>query len=100
MKRLLALVLLAASGCVSDKAFVADSAAERIYREDKYERECVEKAGPPSCQIVQENLNLLEHHEGGIPKGLIPVANEVQKLGTLPADEKKEIREALKKTRL
>lgn len=104
-----ALALFATSGCTSGRVFVADASAERIYRKDKYDRECVQKVGPPACAKVQANLNLLEHHEppgcdtkspACVPVGLIPVANRVQQLGKVPADEKKEIRDALKATKL
>lgn len=104
MKRLTVVVMLAlfaTSGCVSQKSFLADAAAERIYRENAYERACVQVKGPQSCTTAQAALNLLEHHDAtGKPVGLIPLANTVQQLGKLPADEKAEIKVALKKAKV
>jgi hypothetical protein len=101
---------LAVSGC-SDRAFVANAAAARIYWEDRYERVCVAQVGPSNCKDAREALLLLEHHEPAgcdpalgpqfcSPKGLIPVAQSVQKLGHVPKEEKAEILAAIKKAKI
>lgn len=100
------LALFATSGCTSDKAFVANSSAARLYYESRYARKCVEVVGPvDACKKSQAALNLLEHHEPKgcdvtlptcIPVGLIPVASKVQKIGKLPKDAKTEISDTLK----
>jgi hypothetical protein len=92
-------MLIGMFGCASDRRFVADAAAERIYQEDRYERACVKVKGPAGCQELADALNLLEHHEAGTPVGLIPVANRVQQLGKVPPEEKKEIRAVMKRIR-
>lgn len=100
------LALFATSGCTSDKAFVADSDAARVYYENRYERKCVQVVGPADvCKKAQAALNELERHEPKgcdvklptcVPVGLIPVANKAQKIGKLPKDAKTEISDTLK----
>lgn len=91
----LILGLVALIGCSalrqSDKAFVADSVAARVFEEDRYERHCVLKAGPPGCAEMQQLLQDLKHAN--------EVANTVQKTGRIPSDQKKEIARLLKQIR-
>lgn len=88
----LATALILSTGCAlfkSDKATVGDFVAARIYHEDRYERECVTKIGPPGCLEMRDWLTLWKH--------LNTVANDVQRIGTLPAEEKKELRRVWRK---
>ena len=93
---LLAAAVLSISGCgvltQSDKAFVANSAAARIYFEDRYERDCVAVKGPVTCEATRQALQDLKHAND--------VANTVQKLGKVPAPERAEVKALLKKVQL
>jgi len=78
-------------GCASDKRFVANAAAARIYHEDRYERLCVAVKGPATCSQMQAALQDWKHAD--------ELANTVQKLGALPKEEKAEIAALIDKVR-
>lgn len=87
---LAAVTLLFAPSCLllrrqSDRATVGDFLAARLYHEDRYRRACVDFVGPQlGCTEMQDLLQRW--------KALNRVANDVQKLGDLPPEEKREIR--------
>jgi hypothetical protein len=87
LHRLAFLLLGLFVGCAalrqSGKGFVADSAAERIWQEARYERVCVAVKGPAACAQMQAVLQAWKAENN--------TANEVQQLGMLPAQEKNRI---------
>lgn len=101
-----ALLCLLLVSCASNKAFVANQSAARIYQEDRYERLCVQQKGPGTCKDMQGILNTLERHEPKgcdvtsptcKPVGLIPVANKVIQVGALPKQERAELKDLMSK---
>ena len=81
---------------MSNKAFVANQSAARIYQENRYERVCVGIKGPASCAEMKQILDLLEiHDKTGKPVGLIPLANQVQAVGEIPSQERSELKKLM-----
>lgn len=84
-------------GCAAfrqtDKAFVADREAARMYQENRFERACVQKKGPDSCDTMKMILDQLSIHDPktGTVSGLLPLASAVEKVGALPAQERQEL---------
>lgn len=72
---------------------MADVTAERLYQADRYRRVCQEVKGPPTCKEMETKLNVLEgaKDSAGKPTGLVPLANAVQQIGKLPAQERAEL---------
>lgn len=98
MRAPLVLALAGSLGCGvlvsrSDKAVVADFAAERIYQVDRYERLCQKQPGktPAGCAQMEELLNRW--------KDLDDVAGRVQLTGKLPTQERAELESLIKRVR-
>ena len=91
MKRLI--LVLALSGCSvltqSDKSFLADAVAERIYQEARYEKVCVQAQGPATCSAFQSALQELKTSN--------ELALQVISVGALPPQQKAEIKKLLKR---
>jgi hypothetical protein len=75
----------------SDKAYVADAEAERIYQADRYHRLCQRVQGPPTCEQMGRKVDELLDAER--------LANRVQKVGRVPSQEKAELEALLKAVR-
>jgi hypothetical protein len=78
------------TGCVSaDKRLVARAAARYIWEEDRYEQNCTRQTGPYECYARQRDVVELKRQ--------IALANEVQKVGPMPAEERKQLKRQLAK---
>lgn len=93
MKRALviALVLLATSGCRSDRTFLSNAAAEYLYQESLYERRCVNVAGPADCLPHQQDVK--------DAKAELVVADKVIAIGKIPKEERAAIKAAMAKVK-
>lgn len=111
---MLVALLVASAGCSllrqTDKAFVADVSAERLYQVDRYRRLCQSGNPPATCKKMQSYLNELEDcdEKGMKPDGvtcvdpavgLVPLANRVQQIGALPTQERKELADLMNQLR-
>ncbi len=85
------LLLVAMTGCIADKDFLASQAAAYTYHEGRYEAGCVEVKGPQECAAFQADLHAAERE--------LKTAGKVHHIGKLPREEKAAIRRALKKAR-
>jgi len=83
-------ILLLATGCQSaDFKLVAKATATATYYQDSYVWKCVDQAGPSTCAPCQTAVNQAAKW--------IPLANKVQKIGSLPSQEREELKDLLKR---
>jgi hypothetical protein len=86
-KLLLPLSLLILTSCASNKALVADSAAKYTYNEWAYEEACTRPTTAPGyCLRCYEALKKF--------KALTEICNTTQKIGELPPEAIKALKEA------
>ncbi len=95
---LAALVSVSCAGILtkSDKAWLDDRLASRIFHEDRFERLCPPvgsplPAGPPGCLTMKALLDEWEHAN--------TIANAVQQKGSIPREEKREMNRIVKRVR-
>lgn len=85
------LALFATSGCVSDRSFLSNVAADYTYQESLYERRCVATAGPADCLLHQEDVKAA--------KAELVVADKVIAIGKIPKEERAAIKAAMAKVK-
>jgi hypothetical protein len=88
MKRFVAIVLVAATACASDKRLVQDAAAAYTYAEWVYEEQCVKPTTATAADCNSRYLALKRL------KAVTTICNDVEKIGKLPKNAKKDLKEA------
>lgn len=84
MKRLVPLLCLLLTGCVSDRELVARATASYTYTEAHYEQRCVQVVGPAACAGEQVSLKKAKQE--------VKLCNDVQKIGKLPKEAKRNLK--------